>query len=117
MNKAKANMGTGSQHLKPAAVQDFLKARSSRAETRDIVRDLLRGVGVGAMAAAAAKSGVTAALSGFDDNPERFDPDPIRYCYAFSRLLGPEAERASRPTPTLDWQVSDLELTAHPNAR
>jgi hypothetical protein len=117
VNKGTAKLEAGGNHLKPAAVQEFLHARSSRKANRDIVRDLLRGVGVEVVVAAAAKGGVAAALSGFGDSPDRFDPDPSRYADAFSRLLGPVAERASRPTPTLDWQVSDLELTAHPNAR
>ena len=117
MNEGTTHLEAGGEHLNPTAVQEFLYARSSRNDNRDIVRDLLRGVGVEVVVAAAAKSGVTAALSGFHDSPDRFDPDPSRYANAFSRLLGPVAERASRPTPTLDWLVSDPELTAHPNAR
>lgn len=117
MNQGTADRETGSGQLKPVAVQEFLRARTSRKDNRDIVRDLLRGVGVEAMAAAAGRNGVAAALSGFDDSPDRFDPDPGRYAEAFSRLLGPVAERTSRPTPSLDWQVSDLEVAAHPSAR
>ncbi|HEV7669942.1 MAG TPA: hypothetical protein VGS22_15575 [Thermoanaerobaculia bacterium] len=116
MNEATANQESDSKPLKPAAAQEFLRARSSRKENRDIVRDLLRGVGVETITAAATKSGIAAALSGFDDNPNRFDPDPNRYSDAFSRLLGPAAERASRPASGLEWQASvDLELPARPS--
>lgn len=97
-----------------ATIQDFLRGRAGRQENREIVRDLLRGVGVGAMTAAARKDGIAAALSGFGDSPERFDPDPGRYAEAFSRLLGADAERASRPGPPIEWQTSGFEnpLTA-----
>ncbi len=96
----------------PEAIQDFLRARTSRQETREIVRDLLRGVGTGPVAKAAASGGVAAALSGFNDSPERFDPDPGRYADAFSRLLGAAAERASRSIPTLEWQAAEAESVA-----
>lgn len=105
-----ANREKEDGHLKPAAIQEFLRARTSRQDNRAIVRDLLRGEGVEEMAAAAGRNGVAAALSGFDDSPERFDPDPGRYAEAFSRLLGTSAERASRPTPTLGWQASEPDL-------
>jgi hypothetical protein len=117
VNQGTANLEASSKNLKPAAVQEFLYARSSRKDNRDIVRDLLRGVGAEVMAVAAAKGGVAAALSGFGDSPDRFDLDPSRYAEAFSHLVGPAAERASRPVPTLDWQVSDPEQVAYPNAR
>lgn len=116
MKEAMATLETGVKDLKPATVQEFLRAKCSRKENREIVRDLLRGVGVEAMATAAAKSGVTAALSGFGDSPNRFDSDPGRYAGAFSRLLGPAAERASRPAGTLEWQTSDPDLLTRPNA-
>jgi hypothetical protein len=116
VNKGTANQESHGKHLKPSAVQEFLRARSSRKENRDIVRDLLRGVGVETVAAAATKSGIAAALSGFNDNPNRIDPDPSRYSGAFSRLLGPAAERASRPVSGLEWQTSaDIDLPARPS--
>ncbi len=113
-NKGKRESNNG--QLKPAVIQEFLRTRTSRKDNRDIVRDLLRGVGVDAMAAAAGRNGVAAALSGFDDSPDRIDPDPGRYAAAFSRLLGTAAERSSRPSPMLDWQASDLDLLVRPNA-
>ncbi len=115
MSQGTDSKQAGSKNLKPMAIQEFLRARSSRKDSREIVRDLLRGVGVEAMAAVATKSGVAAALSGFGDSPDRFDPDPSRYSDAFSRLLGPAAERASRPASRLEWQSADLEVGALPN--
>ncbi|MEP7009266.1 MAG: hypothetical protein ABJC13_02985 [Acidobacteriota bacterium] len=115
MSKATDSKEAGSKNLKPMAIQEFLRARSSRKDNREIVRDLLRGVGAETMAAAATKSGVVSALSGFGDSPDRFDPDPSRYSDAFSRLLGPAAERASRPASGLEWQVVDREVVALPN--
>lgn len=111
-----ANREKDNGHLQPGAIQEFLRARTSRQDNRDIVRDLLRGVGVEAMAAAAGRTGVAAALSGFDDSPERFDPDPSRYSEAFSHLLGIAAERASRPSPTLEWQATESDLRVLPIA-
>lgn len=114
MNETTPREEDGGQAM--PTIQEFLRGRSGRQENRGIVRDLLRGVGVEAMAAAARKDGIAAALSGFDDSPERFDPDPGRYAEAFSRLLGTSAERASRPGPPLEWRATESSLHVRPTA-
>ncbi len=117
MNQARSDETTDKSPLKAEAIQEFLHARSSRQENREIVRDLLRGIGLESVVAAAQKCGVAAALSGFDDRPERIDPDPDRYSDAFSRLLGPAAERESRPATVLEWQgAAKREAPVRPNA-
>ncbi len=114
---ATVSKATAHTSLKPESARKFLRARSSREENREIVRNLLRGTGVETVAAEAARSGVTAALSHFDDNPERFDSDPGRYATAFASLLGPTAERASRPATKLEWQAPlEWEIPTRSNA-